>query len=137
MNFFDIVVPMKIRIPAKLYCFVITSILRSDISSCLKLVFLCTRCHRKSDIHRAPLSSLQSKQNVLSNGLLHKYKAQQIIEGCSARAGFYGPPLIHTHTNIHGTTTSAGSSDLTFDHMYLKPMYFNLFLIHSVHVTSI
>jgi hypothetical protein len=50
MIFCEIVVPMEISIPAKLYCFMVNRFLKADIWSCQKTCFLGTSSLRKSGI---------------------------------------------------------------------------------------
>jgi hypothetical protein len=61
-----------------------------------------------------------------------KGEAQQIIEGCGARAGFYGPPLIHTYITFmvsHDAETTYQQDVKVSSGQYRKSSALNLILL--------
>jgi hypothetical protein len=115
MIFCGIVVPMEVSIPAKFYCFMATRFLRADIQSCPKIHSLGTSCLRKSGITSALIQ-------IQSSFYAH-FKANEM-------------PFPMTYcTNIFSTIMFSGSSNLTFDLVFLRMWYFNMFFLYRVHVT--
>jgi hypothetical protein len=109
-------VRLAISIPAKFYCFMTTRFLTADIQICQKTSLFGTSCLRKSGI-----TSTRIEEQIL---FYAHFKANEM------------PFPMTYYTNTFSTVMYPMSSNLTFDPVFLKMLYFN-FLIYCVHVTII